>query len=526
MHFLIKNSKSAKSQNLEPKSMHHIAVQIKNDSNSDDSADDYAEYLYEDVGDREVFMQMWRGSSQTNGASSADTDESNPDSPLSSIHRAYQHIKAALSDVTTIHSMVQNVVSQNDLGMQKVQEPPPMINSPTTEDIIAERFTQLDQSSNFLLSSAASLREEVSNSQRYFRSLAELSQRFPLKLITDKNEQTQASVASSYPTSTSIVISEGQNGLQWSLSDSSRFSLDGKYFEFSDVPSNYLRCFFELMCHELFERIKNDKIKSAIHYSANKDIRSVYFDVGNRETRPWVFELGAEKDPNSHQNNNISPHNSDDSIQNQESSENSNTVNKVPVWIPRLIDLIMDPQAQPATFMRQLLFFKATLDSMTSAFCERFLNADFCTVYRKTAKCKAAFQIGSPYLYIPYIAFIDKWRVSMTETPNELRCIPYSTDGRGLTPALEKWCDASFSTLFLAMAERVTRSFGFVFKNKNQYGTATIGTKKIKFTPQPKSNDVEITITARNKKSIQWKSIPGTDHIVKMCVIIFQDFTS
>ena len=338
-------------------------------------------------------------------------------------------------------------------------------------------------------------------------------------MIKNKQDQTQVSVDLSYPTSTSIIIDESPNGPRWSLSDSSRFSFNSKHFEFSDVPSNYLRCFFELMCHELFERIKNDRIKSAIHYSANKDTRFVYFDIGNRETKPWVFELGPEKETNYNNDNN----NNNDDNPFMASTEFQEEDNKVPVWIPRLIGLIMDPQAQPASFMRQLLFFKSTLDSITKAFCDRFLNSDFCTVIFQSAMCKAAFQISSPYLYIPYIAFIDKLRVSMTETPNELRCIPYSTDGRGLAPALEKWCDASFSTLFLSMAERVTRSFGFVFKNKNQYGKAIIGTRKIKFEPKANSNDVEITISTRAQLKINWKDVPGTDHIVKMCVIFFQD---
>lgn len=498
--------------------MHHISVHIENDVEPDDSTDEFADYLYEDVGDREVFMQMWQGSS-TNENTSPDLDESNPESPINSISNAYQHTKAAISDMSTLHSIIQNIIDQNDFNAKKISKQDEEQEDDSQEelllDLVSEKYSQLEKCSQMLLQSADSLREDVENSQRYFRKLAKLSQHFPLKLITNKEDQTQVSVDLSYPTSTSIVISEGQNDLHWSLSDSSRFSFNSKHFEFSDVPSNYLRCFFELMCHELFERIKNDRIKSAIHYSANKDTRSVYFDIGNRETKPWVFELGPEKENNGNENDN-----ENELIAPPEEPQD----NKVPVWIPQLIDLIMDPQAQPATFMRQLLFFKSTLDSIGTAFCDRFLKSDFCVVKYNSAMCKAAFQISSPYLYVPYIAFIDKWRVSMTETPNELRCIPYSTDGRGLVPALEKWCDASFSTLFLSMAERVTRSFGFVFKNKNQYGTAIIGAKKIKFEPKPNSNDVEITIISRSKKVTKnWKQIPGTDHIVKMCVIIFQD---
>ena len=486
--------------------MHHIAIQIINDDETDSSLDDSGDFFYDDVGDREVFMQMWRGSMNPN-SSPNDSDDSDQNASISSIQRAYEHMKSAINDIRAIQSLVQKVSAKKDVGIKQVQRRDANFQQQSDISIFAEKAAQLEDCGNFLLSSAAKLREEVASSKNYFRSLAELSKRFPLRLIGDKEEdKTQVSVATSYHSKTAIVINEGQNGLQWSLSDSSRFSFNSNHFEFNDVPSNYLRCFFELMCHELFERIKNDRIKSAIHYSASKNKRSVYFDVGNRETKPWVFELGEEKEATNEINQNPQD-------------------NKVPVWIPRLIDLIMDPQAQPATFMRQLLFFKSTLDSISNAFCDRFLSADFCSVFKKTAKCKAAFQIGSPYLYNPYLAFIDKWRVSMTETPNELRCIPYPTDGRGLTPALEKWCDVSYSTLFLAMAERVTRSFGFVFKNKNQYGTATIGNKKIKFTPQPKTNDVEIIITARNKKTIKWNSIPGTDHIAKMCVIIFQDLT-
>ena len=41
--------------------MHHICVQIKNESDSsNDSNDDFSEFFYDDIGDSEVFMQMWR----------------------------------------------------------------------------------------------------------------------------------------------------------------------------------------------------------------------------------------------------------------------------------------------------------------------------------------------------------------------------------------------------------------------------------------------------------------------------------
>ena len=466
--------------------MHHICVQINNESDSsNDSNDDFSEFFYDDVGDSEVFMQMWRNPT-------GQTESSEADPSLSSIQKAYQHVKAAIADVSAMTSVLQSATSASRTGfaVQKVESE--RAQQSNLGRNWADRKLQLGQCSDFLLSSAASLRSEVTKSQRYFQSLASLSQKFPLKVIKSDNGQRQMAVALTQPTSTNIVIGEGEDGLTWSLSDQSRFSFNGKSFNVEASP--YLRCFFELMCHELFERIKNDKSRSAIHYSADKTTRSVYFDVGNRET--WVFELGEPKE-----------------------------IGDIPVWIPRLLGLIMEPHEQPATFMRQLRFFKATLDSMTNAFCGRFMELDFCNVIRKTAKCQAVLQIDSPYLYSPYIAFVDKWRVSMTETPNELRCIPYSTDGRGLTPALEKWCDTSFTTLFLSMAERVTRSFGFVFKNKNQYGTAAIGSKKIKFEPNTKTNDVDITISARSSVKARWKCIPGTDHIVRMCVILFQELS-
>lgn len=467
--------------------MHHICVQIKNESDSsNDSNDDFSEFFYDDIGDSEVFMQMWR---------KPPTEAENPDeeASISSIQRAYQHIKAAIADVSAITSVLQSASSpaRSGFAVQKVEASKPQTLESLDQNY-SDRIAQLSGCSDFLLSSAASLKSEVSKSQGYFRSLASLSQKIPLKVIQTDKDQRQIAVALSHPTSTNIVIREGDGSLQWSLSEESRFSFNGKSFSVGGSP--YMQCFFELMCHELFERIKNDKNRSAIHYSADKTTRSVYFDVGNRET--WVFELGDVKPKGD-----------------------------VPVWIPRLLGLIMEPHTQPATFMRQLRFFKATLDSMTNAFCGRFMELDFCNVIRKTAMCKAALQIDSSYLYSPYIAFVDKLRVSMTETPNELRCIPYSTDGRGLTPALEKWCDTSFTTLFLSMAERVTRSFGYVFKNKNQYGTAAVDGKKIKFEPNAKANDVAITISARSSVKARWKCIPGTNHIVRMCVILFQELS-
>ena len=104
-----------------------------------------------------------------------------------------------------------------------------------------------------------------------------------------------------------------------------------------------------------------------------------------------------------------------------------------------------------------------------------------------------------------------------------MRCIPYSTDGRGLTPSLEKWCDITFTALFLSMAEKITRSFGYVFKNKNQYGTAAFGGRKIKFKPLPKSRDVEISITSHATKKRNWNQVPGSDYFERMCVILFTD---
>lgn len=465
--------------------MHHIAVQIINDTDSEDSADEFADYLYRDVGDLQVFHQMWHGQTPPS------PEDLDPNGPLESVKRAYSHMKEAMSDITSVRSAIQSAMNQNGFAFAKVREETIPPKASLGAQIVGRKH-QLKACSESLLSSASVLRDEIDCSKQYFRALSELSKKFPLKLIKDKDDNPQISVSTRQSaSSTSIIIVPEKDHLRWKLTDESRFSFNSKSFCL-DEPSNYLQCFFELMCHELFERIKTDRIKSAIHYSADKDTRSIYFDVGNKET--WVFELGAPKE-----------------------------VGKVPVWIPRLIDSIMDPHAQPATFMRQLLFFKATLDSMLLAFSNRFMKSDFCTVIKRTDMCKTALQIDSPYLAIPYLAFIDKWRVSMTETPNELRCIPYSTDGRGLTPALEKWCDSSYSTLFLAMAERITRSFGFVFKNKNQYGTAAMIKKKIKFTPQQKNSDVEIQYTSKNGKPFMWSQVPGTDHIVRMCCILFND---
>jgi hypothetical protein len=286
---------------------------------------------------------------------------------------------------------------------------------------------------------------------------------------------------------------EHSRGTTTHVGSTIRFLVNSQAFGASAPP--YAMCFFQLMCHELFEGMKNDHNKSAIHYSANKTTRSVYFDVGTNEEN-WLFELGPRKE-----------------------------VGPIPLWVVRLLGFVMKPHVGPATFLRRLLFFKGTLDSVFSAFCSRFLSIDFANFICRRAHSKAVIQVESIYLNIPYLAFVDQWRVSMTETPNELRCIPYTTDGRGFSPALSKWCDTAFATLFLGMAERVTRSLGFVFKHKSQYGTAVIGPKKIKFHPRIGSDEVDVTITAQNSFRTCWSKIPGTDHIVRMCVVLFRDLS-
>jgi hypothetical protein len=409
--------------------MHHISVRIIHDSDSDDSAGDVGDSLYHDIGDSDIFLQMWQGTDPAGDV---------PSAPLDSVHRAYQHMKSAMSDVSALRATLRGVSGRDGLSMCGAREAPAADWLSTS---YCDRISQLGECSDFLLRSAASLGGAVSQSQSYFRQLSELSQRFPLKLADDR-----ISIASSTSCSASIVVAEGAGGLEWSLSDDCVFSVNSEAFDTS--ASAYLRCFFELMCHELFERLKNDKNKCAIHYSADQTTRSVCFDVGNSD-KNWLFELGP------------AGRIAEDAL-----------ARPIPVWLPSLIGLVMRPGSQPATFMRQQHFYKNTLDTVGSAFCGRFLNADFCTFLGKLALRQTAFQIDSPYLAVPYVAFIDRTRVAMTETPNELRCVPYSTDVKGLATTLGKWCDTAFATLFLAMAESVARSLGFVFKHKNIYGTS------------------------------------------------------
>jgi hypothetical protein len=148
------------------------------------------------------------------------------------------------------------------------------------------------------------------------------------------------------------------------------------------------------------------------------------------------------------------------------------------------------------------------------------LSTDFCGINEVDRTDRSVVEIVSDYLDVPYIAHVGQCRVSMAETPGELRCIPYPTDGGGLLETLEKWCDASFSFLFLAMAEKVTRAFGFVFKNRNQYGTETIGHKKVKFTPIPNTNDVDIVVLTLAVRTT-WSRIPGSTHLIRLYVVLF-----
>jgi hypothetical protein len=135
-----------------------------------------------------------------------------------------------------------------------------------------------------------------------------------------------------------------------------------------------------------------------------------------------------------------------------------------------------------------------------SAFGSRFLGIDFAAFLCRRAHSEAVMQVESAHPSVPSLAFVDQWRVSTTETPNELRCIPRTSDGRRFSPAFAKWCDTGFATLFLAMEERATRWLGFVFKHK-----------------------VDSTITPRMRTS--WSRIPGTDQIVRMSIVLFRDLS-
>lgn len=477
--------------------MHHISVQIINDTDSDESFDDLEAFMDDDVGDKDVFRQAW--SHKNIYAHPSDEEPPKDGEALNTVVEAYEHVCAAVSDLRILKNIVQSNLTKKNFAMTKIPEENRTAADP---DLIAfENFTtrkkQLEECSNFLTNSAESLRSQILGTRQYFRDVEELSKRFPLKLVQTQQNETKVAIDTSIPTNDSIFLNEktqqndDEPSIEWKLSVPTYFSFNSHSFDLQ-TQSQYVCCFFQLMCHQLFERIKDDQIKSAIHYSADKETRSVYFDIGSKET--WIFELGKHKSPA-----------------------------QIPVWIPRLIHYIIDPKAQPATFMKQLLYFNSTFAAIKSALVNRFMSSDFCSLMLKSHPCVCAYQVSSPYLTLPYIAFIDKYRVSLTETPNEMRCIPYSTDGRGLTPALDKWCDISYATLFLSMAEKITRSFGYVFKNKNQYGTAAIGGKKIKFKPMPRSCDVEISITSHSTKTFQWKNIPGSDYFERMCVVLFTD---
>jgi len=467
--------------------MHHISVRIIDDTYSEDSADEFTEFLDEGTGDTEIFMQLWKQSDQIGKKNPRNVNEE----PISAIKSAYKHMKEAVSDITVLRTLFQNASSQKGVQLATVnhsQVPASGFSSP--KQLLEMKVEQLDSCANFLLNSAEELKASVSKNRSYFRELDELSKKVPLTTKTHNNSTCIAIDVSNYPNE-SILLRQNEDSVEWALSFNTSFSFNGKSFQIA-TQSQYLKFFFDLMCHNLFERIKNDRIKSCIHYSADNQSRSIYFDIGNKDT--WIFEIGQKKE-----------------------------LADIPIWIPKLINLITNPRAQPAAFLKQLLYFHSTLVSVRNAIFNRFINNDFCTITYKFQSCLAAFQISSPHLQLPFLAYIDRWRVALTETPNEMRSLQYSTDGRGLAPALEKWCDATYTALFLSTIEKVTRGFGYVFKNKNQYGTAAIDGKKIRFKPIPKESDVEITITARKTEKLLWKSVPGSDYIEKISILLFND---
>lgn len=484
--------------------MHHISVHINYDSNSEDSFDEFESLLDNDAADKDVFIQMWNF--QSNSFNDSEKNKKNYKDSLDIICNVYKHMKLANTEISFLKSLIAPLAERNTENLD-------IKNSVTLSNnkglhrrdhirykVLKERREQLERTSDFLMNSAKSLRERVMKSRQYFRDVGALSLRFPVTVLNPMTSESMLAINTSIYTKEYILLAEKDNvdleesgsSVEWKLSTDAHFSFNNKSFQIN-TDSNYLRYFFQLMCHQLFERIKEDKIKSSIHYSAEKNTRSVYFDIGN--VNVWVFELGLQKE-----------------------------IGDIPVWMPKLIKYILDPRAQPATYMRQLIYFKTTLESMKKSFISRFARSDFCTLTINSYRCSAGFQISSRDLQIPYLAYVDEWRISMTETPNEMRCIPYTTDGRGLTPALEKWCDMTFGTLFLSMAERITRSFGYVFKNKNQYGTASVNSKKIKFKPLPKSNEVDIYISSHSTRRCKWSDISGSTYEERMKIILFSEF--
>ena len=467
--------------------MHHISVKILNDLNSNDDFDEFTDFLDDGEGDSDIFLQMWKKNDLEEKINENLNVEN--DDVLNSVHNAYKHMKNAVSEITLLKNVITNYQKKKGVDIEELSHQ--SHNLPSDQVInLKLKKTQLENSSNFLFQSAQNLRETINKNRLYFRELDNISKQIPLKIINNENTR-QIAVQTPYLSTTSILLNEDGENIQWKLSNDSHFSFNNHSFGLS-VSSEYLKHYFHLMCHYLFEKMKDDKIKSCIHYSADNNTKSVYFDIGNNDI--WEFHLGEEK-----------------------------TISDIPLWIPKLMKLISNPKAQPASTLKNLLFYHSTLLSVQNSIFNRFVESQFCIVKQKIENLHASFEISSPHLQLPLFIYIDKSIVSITETPNEMRCLQYSTDGRGLSPALEKWCDNSFTSLFLSCIEQITRSFGFVFKNKNQYGTASIGNKKIKFKPKLNTSNIEILITSKNTKKIEWSNIPGINYIQKLCVLLFND---
>ena len=107
-----------------------------------------------------------------------------------------------------------------------------------------------------------------------------------------------------------------------------------------------------------------------------------------------------------------------------------------------------------------------------------------------------------------------------------MRYSTYQTEGYIASNSFEEWAMKFSSSMFLLMVEKVTLSFGYIFRNKTQYGTVIIGKKKIKFTPMSEINDVKIEVTIKTTVSLKWSEIPGTNHITRLCFLFFTDFSA
>lgn len=465
--------------------MHWVGVEIIDDSSSTSSDDEAFEF-----GNNSQFHE----SKSIHNHWEKYVDDANPSEvrAMESVKRAEEHFQKAAREISLLDTLVRELRGGN-YGLSPVASG--AAGASDCSAALARRRCEYERSGAFLSDSVRELRSGISKTRRYYRELAEISKKFPLGLRENESGAEEIYIQNSLQTKNCIILQMNDDfTLRWSLSDNSYFSFNSKSIS-HNINSNFVHCFFDLVCHEMFERIKNDRTNASIQYSAENNSRYIYFNIFNDIT--WIFELGEQKESGN-------PH----------------------ICIFFLVRLITDSYGHPTDHIKDNFLLQKTFSNLSVIITKYFSGNDFCEINFNFQKGEIAFEISSKYMKFPFVIYANKDIIALTETINEMSFSTHQTEGYISSNSFEEWSKKFSTSLFLLMVERVSLSFGYVFRNKGKSGTIIIGQKKIKFVPTPESQDVSIVITNKTTFPIKWSQIPGTNHITRLCVLFFADLST